>query len=146
MIHRVDGPIGAYRGESDAVDRAIQSTNRALADATVFQSHYSLRSHRALGLEFRNPAVIPNAVDPGIFHPHGHAPFARGRKVRLVSASWSDNVNKGAETYAWLDTHLDWDRFDYTFVGRAPVTFAHSDAAARQLGGACRDPAGARRT
>jgi len=43
--------------------------------------------------------------------------------VRLISTSWSDNPNKGAATYAWLEQHLDWNRFDYTFVGRSAVPF-----------------------
>lgn len=121
MVHRVDGPIGVYRGFDDGTDRRIAAVNDAVADATVFQSRYSLEKHHELGIELRDPVVIPNAVDPAIFHPpEGREPLGE-RKVRLVAASWSDNRRKGAETLEWLDANLDWERYELTFVGRAPL-------------------------
>ena len=57
MVHRVDGPIAAYRGQDDGTDRQIFLINQELADATVFQSKYSLEAHRAVGLELKNPIV-----------------------------------------------------------------------------------------
>ena len=79
---------------------------------------------RALGLEFREPRVIPNAVDPAIFHPPA-APRAPldGRAARLITTSWSDNPNKGAATLARLEELLDPARFELTFVGRSQVSF-----------------------
>ena len=129
MVHRVDGPIGAYRGFDDSTDRRIAAVNSALADATVLQSHYSLEKHLELGFELRNPVVISNAVDPEIFHPPERREPLEGRKVRLIAASWSDNPRKGAETLEWLDRNLDWDSFELTFVGRAPLRFERIHAA-----------------
>ena len=126
MLHRVDGPIGAYRGFDDGTDRRIAAVNESLAEATVLQSRYSLEKHLELGLELRSPVVIPNAVDPTIFHPPETREPLDGRRVRLVAASWSDNPRKGAETLEWLDRHLDRGRFELTFVGRAPVQFERS--------------------
>ncbi len=123
MVHRVDGPIGVYRGFDDGTDRRIAQVNGSLADTTVLQSRYSLEKHLELGLQLRNPVVIPNAVDPSIFHPPETRDPLDGRKVRLVAASWSDNRRKGAETLEWLDRHLDRTRYELTFVGRAPVRF-----------------------
>jgi glycosyltransferase involved in cell wall biosynthesis len=123
MVHRVDGPIGVYRGFDDGTDDRIVARNHALANATIFQSRYSLEKHVELGLDLRSPLVIPNAVDPAIFHPPGRREPLEGRKVRLIASSWSDNRRKGAETLAWLDRHLDWKRYELTFVGRAPVRF-----------------------
>jgi len=123
MVHRVDGPIGVYRGFDDGTDARIEEVNRELADATVVQSRFSLESHRALGIDLRAPIVIPNAVDPGIFHPPPAREPLTGRKVRLVATSWSDNPNKGGEVFTWLDRNLDWDRFELTFVGRSLVPF-----------------------
>jgi glycosyltransferase involved in cell wall biosynthesis len=74
-------------------------------------------------MEFRNPIVIMNAVDPQIFYSNDRAEFSQERKTRLIASSWSDNVNKGAAVYQWLDEHLDWSRFEMTFVGRSPVVF-----------------------
>jgi glycosyltransferase involved in cell wall biosynthesis len=122
-IHRVDGPMASYRGFDDGTDRKIWTLSRELADATIFQSQYSLAKHLELGFDFTNPTIIPNAADPAIFHPQGRIPFSDKRKIRLISVSWSDNVNKGAPVYQWLDDHLDWGRYEYTFVGRSPVNF-----------------------
>jgi glycosyltransferase involved in cell wall biosynthesis len=117
VVHRVDGPIELYRGADDGADREIVGINSALADATVFQSHWSLEAHRELGIELRNPVVIHNAVDPSIFHP----PVERSpaRRLRVIATSWSDNPRKGAATVAALVRASDPGRFEFTFIGRA---------------------------
>ncbi len=125
MVHRVDGPIGVYRGFDDGTDQWIARVNAELASATIFQSRFSLSKHRELGLDLRDPVVVPNAVDPSIFHPPvGREPL-EGRRVRLIATSWSDNPRKGGESLAWLDRNLDYARFELTFAGRAPVAFEH---------------------
>ncbi len=123
MVHRVDGPIAAYRGWDDGTDGRIRKINHELADVTIFQSRYSKEKHIELGMEFKFPVVIPNAADPRIFHPNGRKPFELNRKTRLISSSWSDNPKKGGPFYAKLETLLDWDRFEYTFVGRTQTPF-----------------------
>ncbi len=123
MAHRVDGPIGVYRGFDDGTDRRILEINHELAEVTVFQSRFSLEKHRELGLELRNPVVIPNAVDPRIFFPPEARESLGGRKLRVIATSWSDNPNKGAGIFTWLDRNLDWSRYELTFVGRSGVPF-----------------------
>ena len=83
MVHRVDGPIGVYRGKDDGTDSRIYQANKEFADATIFQSHYSLQKHLDLGFAFQSPHVIQNTVDPTIFHPHGRCVFDRRRKNSL---------------------------------------------------------------
>ena len=120
MVHRVDGPIGAYRGFDDGTDRRIVEINR-LAAATILQSCFSLDKHRELGLELRNPVVIHNTVDPAIFHPPSERePYDR---LRVVTTSWSDNPRKGADVLAWLDEHLDFAEYEVTFAGRTQQEF-----------------------
>ena len=82
MVHRVDGPIGAYRGFDDGTDARIAEINAALASTTIFQSEFSLAKHHELGFELREPVVIPNAVDPVVFHPPSRREALEGRKVR----------------------------------------------------------------
>jgi glycosyltransferase involved in cell wall biosynthesis len=125
-VHRVDGPISAYRGKDIEVDRKILEINRDLADATVFQSQYSMDEHRRIGLDFGDNAhVIMNAVNAAIFHPNGRIPFPHNgsRKIRLVTTSWSPNRRKGADVYEWLDAELDFSTFDFIFIGNTPSTF-----------------------
>lgn len=123
MVHRVDGPVDVYRGRDEGVDVNVQRMNDLYADATIFQSHYSMHAHLDAGLKFRSPVVIRNAVDPAIFHSFGRAKLNRTRKVRIFSMSWSDNKNKGSSVYRWLEDNLDWTKYDYSFVGRSPVEF-----------------------
>ena len=123
MVHRVDGPIGVYRGFDDGTDDAIARINRELADATIFQSEYSLAKHRELGLDLASPAVIRNSVNPAIFHPPAAREPLPGRRARLIATSWSDNPRKGAEILTWLDRNLDFDGYELTFAGRTPATF-----------------------
>src|SRR5205807_5733881 len=103
VVHRLDGPLSVYRGFDNGTDRYLSRVNLELADVTVFQSRYSLDACRALGLEFREPRVIPNAVDSAIFHPPAARAPLDGRPVRLVATSWSDHPNKGAATLARLE-------------------------------------------
>src|SRR4051812_3487500 len=118
MVHRVDGPIGVYRGFDDGTDRRILEINQALADATVFQSRFSLERHEEIGLELKSPVIIPNAPDPEIFHASSDPPSRVGRRLRVIASSWSANRRKGAEMLEWIDRHLDHDRFEVTFVGQ----------------------------
>jgi glycosyltransferase involved in cell wall biosynthesis len=125
MVHRVDGPIGVYRGFDDGTDRRIEEINHELADMTIVQSQYSLAAHRDLGLELSDPRVVPNTVDPAIFHRPARYEPTSGRKVRLIAVSWSDNPNKGVDVFAWLDEHLNQKRYELTFVGRSAERFRH---------------------
>jgi glycosyltransferase involved in cell wall biosynthesis len=123
MVHRVDGPIGIYRGFDDGTDRRVAEINGELAQATIVQSGYSLAAHRDLGIELVAPVLIRNTVDPAIFFPPETRVPLVGRKVRVIASSWSDNPNKGADVLSWLDRNLESSRFDVTFVGRSAVTF-----------------------
>jgi glycosyltransferase involved in cell wall biosynthesis len=123
MVHRVDGPIGVYRGFDDGTDRRIVEVN-SLADTTIVQSRYSLEKHRELGLELHDPVVIPNAVDPDIFHPLASGGPRDGR-LRVIATSWSANPRKGVDILMWLDENLDFSEFELTFAGNTTARFEH---------------------
>jgi glycosyltransferase involved in cell wall biosynthesis len=123
MVHRVDGPIGVYRGFDDGTDARIAALNAELADATVLQSLYSLEKHAELGIQLRAPVVIANAVDPAIFHPPDARDPVAGRPLRVIASSWSQNPRKGADVLAWLDRELDPSLATLTFVGQSPQAF-----------------------
>ena len=123
LVHRVDGPIGTYRGFDDGTDTRIAELNASLADATIVQSQYSLEAHRALGIELVAPHLITNTVDPAVFHPPAEREPLAGRRVRVIASSWSDNPNKGADVLRWLDRNLDGERYELTFAGRTDEVF-----------------------
>lgn len=123
MVHRVDGPVGAYRGFDDGTDARIAGINAELADATVLQSRYSLEKHAELGIELRHPLVVSNTVDQSIFHPPDGREPLDGRPLRVIASTWSQNPRKGADALAWLDRNLDPERFELTFVGQSQQRF-----------------------
>lgn len=125
MIHRIDGPICYYRGQGMEEDEKIHSLNTRYATATVYQSNYCLRKSRELGFRAVSPVVIYNAVNSTIFNNRNREPFSRKRKIKLISSSWSDNPRKGGPLFKWIDQSLDWNRFEYTFVGRVQEQFEH---------------------
>lgn len=126
VVHRVDGPVGTYRGADDGTDLRIADINAEFAHATVFQSRYSLEAHEQLGLHLREPVVIHNAADPSLFHPPTHREPIDGRRIRIVATSWSAHPNKGGATYRWLDKRLDRTRYEFTFVGRCSEELPHA--------------------
>jgi glycosyltransferase involved in cell wall biosynthesis len=124
MVHRVDGPIGVYRGFDDGTDARIETINAELADATVLQSRFSLAKHIELGIELREPLVITNTVDPSIFHPPERREPLDERALRVVASSWSQNPRKGGDVLAWLDREVDPAKIAVTFVGQSALQFA----------------------
>ncbi len=124
FVHRVDGPMRLYNKPEDPRDALALEANTLIADATVFQSQWCRAASRGLGWPESGPeAVIGNAADPAIFKPRPARAF--GSRLRLIATSWSANPNKGFDDYAWLDSNLDFSRFDMTFVGNTPLSFTN---------------------
>lgn len=123
IVHRIDGPIQLIRGYDQEKDELTYALNQRFASATVIQSFWTYQRIIELGYHPVNPIVIHNGVDTDIFHPIGRISFNKNRKIRLISSSWSDNPRKGGPIYKWIEEHLDWERFEYTFVGRASEKF-----------------------
>jgi glycosyltransferase involved in cell wall biosynthesis len=69
--------------------------------------------------------VLLNAPDNTIFNDKKISGEFSERKIRLISSSWSTNALKGFAMLEWLDAHLDFNRYDFTFVGNSPVKFKH---------------------
>ncbi len=124
LVHRISGPLDKYRGTRSGIDRLIYLINYYVADATVFQSKWSRKENYAEGMkENRFEAIISNIADPSIFNNIGRQPFSLDRKTRLVAVSWSSNMNKGFETYKFLDDNLDFTKYEMILIGNCPVEF-----------------------
>lgn len=124
VVHRIDGPISLARGHDREKDELCFRLNAQFASTTVLQSAWTYHRIAQMGYKPVRPVILHNAVDPDIFHRRGRIPFDRTRKVRLISTSWSDSPRKGGALCRWMEDHLDWDRFQYTFVGNVsePLT------------------------
>lgn len=126
FIHRVDGPVSVYRGDSKYrfVDEIIFKLNSDIADGTVYQSEWSRQANLDLGkypTEFAK--TILNAPDQAIFYPPQGKKDFTNRKIKLIASSFSNHPNKGFPVYEWLDQNLDFSRYAMTFVGNSPIQF-----------------------
>ena len=45
------------------------------------------------------------------------------QKTKIIATSWSNNWRKGFDVYQYLDQNLDFNRFEFTFVGNSPIGF-----------------------
>lgn len=117
IVHRIDGPIHLIRGFDREKDDLCYDLNARFAAATVIQSAWTFQRIVEMGYNPVNAVIIRNGVDSDIFHSRGRIPFDGNRKVRLIASSWSNNPRKGGPVYKWIEDNLDWERFDFTFVG-----------------------------
>ena len=94
VVHRVDGAATDYGGNPES-DR-VQARVNLLADATVFQSHYSRYSTREkFRLIIHDGGVIYNPVNVSQFTPAGTRRDLPSGRPLVASASWSLNRGKG---------------------------------------------------
>ena len=66
-------------------------------------------------------AVVHNAARP-IFFEVQSQPIRR-QKIKIIASSWSSNINKGFNFYKELDDSLDFSKFEFSFIGNAPIKF-----------------------
>ncbi|HZT15320.1 MAG TPA: glycosyltransferase [Gaiellaceae bacterium] len=123
MVHRVGAVTTLYRGFDDGTDTRVARINAELAHATIAISHATIDMYRSIGIELVAPRVIYNGCDDRIFNADRRVAFSRNRRIRVISTSWSDNPNKGAGVFRWLEDRLDPSRYELTFVGNAGVAF-----------------------
>ena len=125
FVHRLDGPMRLYNNMNDQRDFIAYQMNTTYADAVVFQSEWSKQANMKLGLDIagKENTVIHNASDPDIFQAPSRK--QKNEKIRLIASSWSDNIRKGFLTYKYLDETLDFDKYEFFFMGRSPIEFTN---------------------
>ena len=116
FMHRIDGPMRLYNNVTDTRDDIVIGVN-SVADGIIFQSSWSKNESIQMypSLSMKPSTVIHNACE-----------FQKRKrnyegKKKIVAISMSDNINKGYKLYSYLDDKLDFNRYEFTFVGRSPV-------------------------
>ncbi|MFX1383450.1 MAG: glycosyltransferase [Promethearchaeota archaeon] len=123
FIHRIDGPLGLIRGSSFKIDKLIYELNNFIADGTIFQSNWCKNMNYSIGFKKTNiETVIMNAADDSIFYKEKEREI-EDNKWKLISISWSSNINKGFDLYKYLDENLDFEKYSMIFVGNSPIKF-----------------------
>ncbi len=124
FIHRIDGPVFLIRRKNKLLDKMIYQANQEIADATIFQSVWSMQENKRLGIPTKPfETIIYNAPDPDIFNSNDKREFSRQRKCRIIATSWADNFHKGFYTYLWLDKNLNFANNEFIFCGNSPLKF-----------------------
>lgn len=123
FIHRIDGPMKLYNNNKDTRDDSVNLANKYFADATIFQSLYSKESNTCTkAVDKTCVTIIPNAANAAVFG-FENIKINPQQKIKLISSSWSTNVKKGFDTYKYLDETLDFNKFEYHFIGNSPYEF-----------------------
>lgn len=106
------------------IDSVVVLAAALFADVVIFQSQWSYQEACKRGFSKKKKyTIIHNAVDPAIFYPSQSVSRDNSHKIRLIYTSWSANTNKGFSYLSFLDTCLDFEKFDMTFIGNSPVKF-----------------------
>ena len=125
FIHRIDGPMKRVTANNnDKRDDIAYIANKYLADATIFQSQYSMEANIQQKIpRNRTETIIMNSTDSAIFNCPPNKVINKNEKIRLVATSWSNNMNKGFGIYDYLDKNLNFDKYEMSFVGNSPIEF-----------------------
>lgn len=124
IVARIDGPIGLIRNSGKEYDKAFMLFCKYFSDGIIYQSEWSKKKLLGLNIipEIRE-TVILNGSDSDIFNNRDRVLFNPSRKLRIIASSWSTNMNKGFNSYKWLDDNLDFNRYEMIFVGNSPIDF-----------------------
>ena len=116
FVHRMDGLQKLYNHKDDTRQDLAISFNK-MSDGTIFQSKWAQENFRKFDFRPEKSCVIPNAADPEIFN-YNHKQL--NPKTNLLCTSFSPNIKKGFDFYKKLDDSLDFDRYNFTFIGNKP--------------------------
>src|SRR3989339_537089 len=118
------GPIFYYhRGNIwKLMDKFIIALANKIADGIIFQSHWSLAEANKLGFNAqKNWRIVYNTAGQTFYRDDNF--IKNHSKIKILVASWSSNKNKGSGYYEYLDKHLDFSKYQMSFIGNSPVKF-----------------------
>jgi glycosyltransferase involved in cell wall biosynthesis len=126
LVYRLNGPISAIRDTDKEVDQVIAKFNRLFCDGIIFQSRWCQNENKKqFKISSQYEAVIYNAPDAETFNTRDRTHLPSSSKIKLIAVSWSSNLRKGFDVYQYLDEHLNFEKYEMTFVGNAPFHFKH---------------------
>ena len=122
FLHRIDGPIYKYRNSSKFLDKLIFNFAQKISNGIIFQSKWSYENNNIF-FNFQKPyLILNNYADIEVFKKKERVNL-NNKKLKIVSSSWSINVNKGISTYFYLDKYLDFNKYEFYFIGNKKLKF-----------------------
>jgi hypothetical protein len=124
ILHRLDGLLSNGRGNPLFLqqDKQISFFSSKIANGVVYQSEWARKEFQQLfgtSLSQSSTAIIYNSAKD-IFNEKGRKSFQAGEKINLVYSSWSTNAKKGFGALQYLDDTLDFEKYDFYFIGNMP--------------------------
>jgi len=133
FVHRL-GSVFTYARGDKYLDRLVIEMNKNIADGTIFQSRWQEEKFHEIGLPIGIETTIHNAPSRYSFNQKPDRnqvimdkeltdPLLERNKIRIITTSWSTGAIKGFDIYKYLDEHLDFDRYEFIFLGNTKVKF-----------------------
>lgn len=124
IVLRLDGPIFLVRGKDIEIDHSFKKLADFFVDGIIYQSNWSRQCNKLhFGIDAPFEATIYNSPDNEKFNKLNRSKVTAGRRINLIASSWSDNTRKGFNFYQYLDSYLNFDKYQMTFVGNSPIKF-----------------------
>jgi glycosyltransferase involved in cell wall biosynthesis len=126
IIYRLDGVFFENRLDNKWVyiDEVCRAFANSFVDGVIYQTEWVKQRQLAFGVNECIPnASIINAPNDKIFYREYPEIKKYNNKVRLVATSWSTNKRKGLHYYQYLDEHLNYDKYEFLFIGNIDGAF-----------------------
>ncbi len=138
------GSVFTYARGDKYLDRLVIGMNNNIADGTIFQSRWQEAKLTEIGLPVGISTIIHNAPDSYSFNnkrnekkqlsndlfPHTKS---RRNKIRLITTGWSTGDIKGFDIYEYLDKHLDFNKYQFIFLGNSKTKFKNIESFPPQI-------------
>lgn len=122
FLHRIDGPIFIYRNSNKFLDNLIFHFSNIISNGIIFQSKWSYEKNKFFFNFNKNYIILNNYSDVNIFKKKSKVNISNN-KLKIVSSCWSVNKNKGIATYYYLDKKLNFNNYEFFFIGNNDLEF-----------------------
>lgn len=121
VFYRVN-ECDARKGTNDIDDLIVKMS--LIIDEYIFVSNWLKDYFITKGLIAKRSSVIYNGVNKDYFYPNNSLEI--GKKLKIITHHWSNNVLKGFDIYEELDQFLVNNDIEFTYVGRDRGTFKNT--------------------
>ena len=124
IFHRIDGLHQLWRKNGKETDNIVKNFANNYADGVIFQSRWSEEIFKKYGIYInKKTKIIPNAALDNVFKKQNKIKENK-KKIELITTCWSNGIHKGIEFYMYLDKNLNFNKYNYTYIGQIPEGYA----------------------